>query len=113
EAARSACRERDGVFVHPFDDPRIIAGQGTIGLEIVEQLPDVATVVIPVGGGGLASGVAAALKTLQPGCRIVAVQTAVFPSLRTSMEAGRPTEVDAAPTIADGIAVKQLGQLPF
>jgi threonine dehydratase len=113
EAAHGFASERDAVFVHPFDDDRIIAGQGTLGLEVVEQLPDVATVVVPVGGGGLASGVAIALRALRPDCRIVAVQAAAYPSLRRSLDAGHPVPVGPAPTIADGIAVKQLGVRNF
>lgn len=113
ESAHAFAQERDAVFVHPFDDDRIIAGQGTLGLEVVEQLPDVATVVVPVGGGGLASGVAIAVRALRPDCRIVAVQAAAYPSLRRSLAAGHPVPVEPAPTIADGIAVKQLGARNF
>jgi threonine dehydratase len=113
EAAHAFATERGAVFVHPFDDDRIIAGQGTLGLELVEQLPQVATVVVPVGGGGLAAGVALAVRALRPECRIVAVQAAAFPSLRASLAAGEPTIVEAQPTIADGIAVKQLGTRTF
>jgi threonine dehydratase len=113
EAAHAFAAEHGAVFVHPFDDERIIAGQGTLGLELVEQLPDVATVVVPVGGGGLASGVALAVRALRPRCRIVAVQASAFPSLRRSLDAGEPTMVESRPTIADGIAVKQLGRLNF
>lgn len=113
QAAHEFCDEQRAVWVHPFDDDRIIAGQGTLGLEVVEQLPEVATVVVPVGGGGLAAGVATAVRALRPDVRIVAVQAAAFPSLRTSLAAGAPTEVEAAPTIADGIAVKQLGTRTF
>jgi threonine dehydratase len=113
EAARAYAQESGAVFIHPFDDDRIIAGQGTLGIEVVEQLPEVATVVVPVGGGGLASGVALAVRHLRPECRIVAVQAAAFPSLRASLAAGEPTNVEACPTIADGIAVKQLGARNF
>jgi threonine dehydratase len=113
DAAHAFAQESGAVFVHPFDDDHIIAGQGTLGIEVVEQLPDIATVVVPVGGGGLASGVALAVRQLRPSCRIVAVQTAAFPSLRLSLAAGEPTNVDAQPTIADGIAVKQLGARNF
>jgi threonine dehydratase len=112
-AAHAFCEERGAVFVHPFDDPQIIAGQGTLGLEIVEQLPDVATVVVPVGGGGLASGIGLVLRELRPDCRFVAVQAAAHPTLRASFDAGVTTPVEAAPSIADGIAVKQLGTLNF
>ncbi len=113
DAAHAFSAEHGSVFVHPFDDDRIIAGQGTVGLELVEQLPEVATVVVPVGGGGLASGVAIAVRALRPECRIVAVQAAAYPSLRLSLDAGEPVGVAARPTIADGIAVKHLGARPF
>ncbi|MCW2925179.1 MAG: threonine dehydratase [Thermoleophilia bacterium] len=113
EAARAFAVERGAVFVHPFDDPRIVAGQGTLGLELLEQVPDVATVVVPVGGGGLAAGVAIAVRALRPECRIVAVQAAAFPSLRESLAAGHRVDLPPQPSIADGIAVKQLGELNF
>ncbi|MCW2928301.1 MAG: Threonine dehydratase [Thermoleophilia bacterium] len=113
QAAHEFAAECGAQFMHPFDDDRIIAGQGTLGLELVEQMPDVTTVVVPVGGGGLAAGVAVAIRALRPDCRIVAVQAAAFPSLRLSLAAGAPTDVEALPTIADGIAVKQLGVRTF
>jgi threonine dehydratase len=113
DAALAFAEQRGAVFVHPFDDDRIIAGQGTLGLELVEQLPELGTVVVPVGGGGLAAGVALAVRALRPDCRIVAVQAAAFPSLRVSLEAGEPTDLEPQPTIADGIAVKQLGARTF
>ena len=98
--------ERDGgTFVHAFDDPRTAAGQGTAGLEIAAALPSVGTVVVPVGGGGLVTGVAVALKARVPGARIVAVQPDASPALRDSLREGRPLlDYDAAPTIADGVA---------
>ena len=111
--AHAFCEERGAVFVHPFDDLQIIAGQGTLGLEIVEQLPDVATVVVPVGGGGLAAGIGMVLRELRPNCRFVAVQAAAHPTLRASLAAGVSTQVEARPSIADGIAVKQLGTRNF
>ena len=77
-------------FIHPFDDPEVIAGQGTLGLEIVEDLPDVDTVVLPVGGGGLAAGVAVAIKALKPQVRLIGVQTAQVPSLAAALKAGAP-----------------------
>jgi len=113
EAAHAFATDTGAVFVHPFDDPRIIAGQGTLGLEIVEQVPEVATIVVPVGGGGLAAGVAIAARALKPDVRVVAVQAASFPSLRRSLEAGEPVVMEATPSIADGIAVKCLGQSTF
>ncbi len=98
-------------FVHPFDDPDVVAGQGTLGLELLEDLPDLATVVVPVGGGGLVSGVAVAIKAVRPEVRIVGVQIASCPSFAASLSAGRPTAVASALTIADGIAVKRPGEL--
>lgn len=112
-AATARCERDGGTFVHPFDDARIISGQGTIGLEIAEQVPDVATVIVPVGGGGLFAGIAVAVRELLPGCRMVGVQSTACRSLEASLAAGHPVTVDAAPTLADGIAVKQTGGLPF
>ncbi|MFY3742286.1 threonine ammonia-lyase [Anaeromyxobacter sp. Red801] len=100
-------------FVHPFDDPRIIAGQGTVGLEILDQVPEVDAILVPIGGGGLASGVAVAAKALRPEVRIVGVETEVLPSMLAALEAGRPVTLEPASTIADGIAVKRAGDLTF
>ncbi len=100
-------------FVHPFDDPSIIAGQGTVGLEILEQVPDADAIVVPVGGGGLASGVAVAAKALRPGIRVIGVETEVLPSMLAALEAGRPVTLEPASTVADGIAVKRAGDLTF
>jgi threonine dehydratase len=96
------------LFVHPFDDDRIIAGQGTIGLEVLEQCPEVDAIVVPVGGGGLAGGVGAAVKAQRPDVRIVGVQTDALPSMRRALLDGRPARLDAASTIADGIAVREV-----
>ena len=107
-------RDKHGyTFVHPFDDPKVIAGQGTIGLEILEQLPDVEAVVVPVGGGGLASGVAFAVKTLRPDVKVYGVQAAGAPSMERSVHGGGICHLDSVSTIADGIAVKQPGELTF
>jgi threonine dehydratase len=107
-----AFAEREGqVFVHPFDHPDIIAGQGTVGLEIVEQVPDAGTVVVCVGGGGLISGIGVVLRALRPDVRVVGVQAAGCSSFRSSLDAGRPVPVARIDTIADGIAVKQPGEL--
>ncbi len=97
-------------FVHPFDDELVIAGQGTIGLEILEQLPDVEAVVVPIGGGGLISGVAFAIKTLRPDVKVYGVQAAGAPSMERSIHSGEPVRLDSVSTIADGIAVKQPGE---
>jgi len=111
EAYDHACEigaARDLLFVHPFDDPRIIAGQGTIGLEVLEQRPDVDAIVVPVGGGGLASGVGVAVKSRRPEVRIVGVQTAALPSMRRALAEGHPVRLEPASTIADGIAVREV-----
>ena len=112
-AARSFADSADAVFVHPFDDDRIIEGQGTMGLELVEQLPEIATVVLPIGGGGLAAGVATVIRELRPDCRIVGVQAAACASFAASRAAGHPVHVEARPSMADGIAVKQPGERTF
>ena len=109
--SRELQREHGYTYVHAFDDEAVIAGQGTIGLEIHEDLPDVDTVVVPIGGGGIISGIATALKALKPNVRIIGVQAANVPSVNTSLASGEPTTVDSQPTIADGIAVKRPGEL--
>ena len=100
-------------FIHPYDDPEVIAGQGTVGLEIIEDLPGVATVIVPVGGGGLAAGVAVAIKGRKPEVRLIGVQTAQVPSLAAALERGAPTPVPSRPTLADGINVPLVGRHPF
>ncbi len=107
-AASWAYAEATGAtYVHPFDHPDVIAGQGSLGLEILEQVPDVGTVVVPIGGGGLASGVASALKLSRPAVRVVGVQAAGAAAFPASLAAGRPRAVGTVSTFADGIAVKQ------
>lgn len=101
------------IFVHPFNDPYVIAGQGTIGLEILEQFPDVEQIIVPVGGGGLISGVALAVKSLKPSCRIIGVQTQLIPSMFSSLAADEILTVRDNPTIADGIHVRTPGMLTF
>ncbi len=116
DAYAEACRiqqETGATFIHPFDDPMVIAGQGTIGLEIMDDLPDVRTIVVPIGGGGLASGVAAAVKMLHPNVRVIGVQASGAAGMKASMDAGRVVELPSAKTIADGIAVKKPGELTF
>jgi len=116
DAAREAERlveEKGYTFAHPFNDPLVIAGQGTIGLEILEQLPDVAQVVVPIGGGGLISGVAFAIKQLKPSVHVIGVQAEGAPSMERSMHQGRPVQLERVATIADGIAVKRPGDLTF
>ncbi len=111
EASQKWATENDAVFVHPFDHPDVIAGQGTLGLEILEQVPDVESVVVPMGGGGLISGVAAALKATKPDVRIIGVEAAGAASFPASLAAGEPVGLGSVSTIADGIAVKTPGEL--
>ena len=112
--AAIASAEREGkVFVHPFDHPHVIAGQGTIGIEIAEQLPDAATVVVPVGGGGLISGIASAVKALRPRTRVVGVQATGAAAFPPSLERGEPVALEHLATIADGIAANCPGDLTF
>jgi len=109
-----AYAERTGaVFIHPYDHPDVIAGQGTVGFEVVEQCPQVRTVVVPVGGGGLAAGVAVAIKDLDPAISVVGVQAEAVAPYPGSLAAGHPVSVQAEPTMADGIAVSRPGGLPF
>lgn len=105
--------EKGYSFIHPFDDPDVIAGQGTIGLEILNQLPDADVVVVPVGGGGLISGVAYTIKQLKPTCRVYGVQALGAPSMLKSMDDGEIETLDNVNTIADGIAVKTPGALTY
>ena len=100
-------------LVHAFDDLAVMAGQGTMGLEIVEQIPDVTTIVVPVGGGGMISGVATAVKAQRPEVRIIGVEAAASPGAVRSLQAGAPTHVEMSDTLADGIAVKQIGDHTF
>ena len=100
-------------FVHPFDDPKVIAGQGTIGLEILEEMPDVEAVIVPIGGGGLISGVAFAIKTLRPEIKVYGVQSSGAPSMVASLQEGAIRHLNNVSTIADGIAVKEPGVNTF
>jgi threonine dehydratase len=99
------------VFVHPFDDPDVVAGQGTLGLELLDDVPDLARVVVPVGGGGLASGVAIAVKSARPEVQVIGVQAETVAAFPESLRRGEPVEVAPGLTIADGIAVKRPGEL--
>jgi threonine dehydratase len=109
--ARARADDAGMAFVHPFDDPDVVAGQGTLGLELLEDVPDLAKVVVPVGGGGLSSGVAMAVKSARPEVEVVGVQVETVAAFPGSLRSGRPTPVEAALTIADGIAVKRPGEL--
>ena len=102
-------KEHGYCFVHPFDDPKVIAGQGTIGLEILEDMPDVEAVIVPIGGGGLISGVAFAIKTLRPDVKVYGVQSSGAPSMAASLKEGKLCHLNDVSTIADGIAVKEPG----
>lgn len=96
----------DGAFVHAFDDERVMAGNGTIGVELIEDLPDVGVVLVPWGGGGLACGIASAVKALHPSCRVLAVEVDTGAPLTASLAAGRPATVDYTPSFVDGIGSK-------
>lgn len=116
DSAREAERlanEKGYTFAHPFNDPLVIAGQGTIGLEILSQMPDVEQVVVPVGGGGLISGVAIAIKNLKPEVKVIGVQTLNVPSMYTSFGLNAVETLKDRPTIADGIHVLTPGDLTF
>ncbi|MGW8982562.1 MULTISPECIES: threonine ammonia-lyase [Streptomyces] len=112
-AAQRYAEETGAVFIHPFDHPDIIAGQGTVGLEILEQCPEVRTIVLGIGGGGFAAGVAVAVKALRPDVRIVGVQAEGAACYPPSLAAGYPVSLDAPATMADGIKVGRPGDVPF
>ena len=105
--------EKGLTFIHPFNDPDVIAGQGTIGLEILNQLPNADVVVVPIGGGGLISGIAYTIKQLKPNCKVYGVQAAGAPSMEHSIADGEIETLDTVNTIADGIAVKTPGSLTY
>ena len=106
-------REEGLTPVHAFDDLDVMAGQGTIGLEILEQVPDLTTVIVPVGGGGMISGVATVVKAQRPSVRVIGVEAAASPGARESLAAGKPVHLENSDTLADGIAVKRIGDLAF
>jgi threonine dehydratase len=112
EALRIAART-GSVFIHPFDHADIVAGQGTLGFEIIEQCPQVRTILIPVGGGGIAAGITVAVKSLDPAVKIAGVQAESVAAYPASLSAGHPVAVRALPTMADGIAVSRPGDIPF
>jgi len=111
EAADTLARERGSVLVHPYDDPDVIAGQGTVGLELLADCPDLDTLVVPIGGGGLISGIAVAAKALKPEIEIVGVQSTLYPSMYRVLRGEDPGPPAAAATLAEGIAVKEPGRL--
>jgi threonine dehydratase len=111
--AERLTREKGYTFAHPFNDPRVMAGQGTIALEILEQLPEVEQIVVPIGGGGLISGMAVAVKTLKPSCKVIGVQAANVASMYDSINAGKIITLPGGDTIADGIHVMTPGDQTF
>ncbi|MGE5328373.1 MAG: threonine ammonia-lyase [Deltaproteobacteria bacterium] len=116
EEAKKFALQRQGkeqIFIHPYDDSKIIAGQGTIGIEMLEELPGLETIIVPVGGGGLISGIAIAAKALKPSIKIVGVEIEGYESVRLSISTGKVVEVPGKPTIADGIAINTCGDLPY
>lgn len=107
-------RDKEGyTFIHPFNDEDVIAGQGTIGLEIMEQLPNADAVVVPIGGGGLISGVAYTIKQINPKCKVYGVQAQGAPSMLRSVDDGKIETLPKVQTIADGIAVKTPGDVTY
>jgi threonine dehydratase len=113
EEATRLCTAQGMTFIHPFDDATVMAGQGTIGLELLEQVPQFEAVVVPIGGGGLIGGIACAIKESRPEIRIVGVQTSRLPSMLAARAEGRPVTVEPSTTIADGIAVRRAGDVTF
>ena len=111
EEATRLCAAEGMTFIHPFDDAAVMAGQGTIGLELLEQVPRLEAVVVPIGGGGLIGGIACAIKESRPEVRVIGGQTARLPSMLAAVEMHRPVTVDPATTIADGIAVRRAGDV--
>ena len=113
EKAKQLCEERGLTYIHPFDDPHLIAGQGTLGLEIYEDFPEADVVVVPIGGGGLISGIAMALKGLNPRIRIIGVESSGAPAMKLSVEKGELVTLDRVDCIIDGLRVKRVGQHTF
>jgi threonine dehydratase len=113
DEATRICEAEGRVYVHPFNDPLVMAGQGTIGLELIEQNPYLECIILPIGGGGLAAGVAVAIKETNPRIKVFGVQTRALPSMKAALDAGEPVVLPPARTIADGIAVKRAGDQTF
>ena len=107
------CEERGYTYIHPFDDLQLIAGQGTLGLEVYEDFPEIDIAVVPIGGGGLISGVSMALKQLNPKIKIIGVESSDGPGMKRSIEAGRVVTLDKIDCIIDGLRVKTVGQNNF
>ena len=113
EKAKQLCQERGLTYIHPFDDIQLITGQGTLGLEIYEDFPQVDVAIVPIGGGGLISGVSMALKACNPKIRIIGVESSDGPAMQKSVEAGRLITLDKIDTIIDGLRVKRVGENTF
>ncbi len=111
DLAKKMADEKGITLVHAFDDQKVIAGQGTIGVEIIQELPNVDTVFVPIGGGGLISGIAIAIKSINPDVRIIGVEAENCPSMKESIKVGHPVKIKSKPTLADGIAVKAPSEL--
>jgi threonine dehydratase len=113
EKAKALVAERGYTYIHPFDDVQLITGQGTVGLEIVQDWPEVDAIVVPIGGGGLISGIALAAKSAHPGIRIVGVESSDGPAMQRSVAAGRLVTLDRVDTVIDGLRVKRVGETTF
>lgn len=113
EHARTLQRETGATLVHAFDDTDVIAGQGSIGIDIVEQWPEVETVIVAIGGGGLISGIATAVKSMKPDVKVVGVEASGAASAKLALKEGKPAKLGSVSTLADGIAVKQIGEITF
>jgi threonine dehydratase len=113
DKAREICDAEGMTLVHPYDDPMIIAGQGTVGFEIATEIPDVETVLVPVGGGGLSAGVSTAIKLMAPSARVIGVEPVSAPKLTRAREAGHPVKLGTTGGLADGLQASQIGTLPF
>ncbi len=113
DKAQQIAKKEERTLIHAFDDPHVIAGQGTIGLEILEDLPDLDAVYVPIGGGGLAAGLAIAMKSKKPNVKVIGIQSRAFPAMKASLEKGSIVEASHGSTIADGISVKHPGELTF
>jgi len=113
DRAKELVQERGYTYIHPFDDPQLIMGQGTVGLEIIRDWPDVDVVVVPIGGGGLISGTALALKSVKPSVRVIGVESSGAPGMQQSVLAGRLVTLDRVDCVIDGLRVKRVGETTF